>query len=83
MLSTVRTVIPKYINIKICISKILDTGAQVYTPSKVSGDFGAGALKSSTGSRERERCCQMIYIRAENELKKSQKNNRRSYDQIL
>ena len=59
----------------------LDTGAQVYTPSKVSGDFGAGALKSS--SRERERCCQMIYIPAENELKKSQKNNPRSYDQIL
>ena len=65
----------------ILTEKLLDTGAQVYTPSKVSGDFGAGALKSS--SRERERCCQMIYIRSENELKKSQKNNRRSYDQIL
>ena len=51
--------------------ELLDTGAQVYTPSKVSGDFGAGALKSS--SRERERCCQMIYIPAENELKKSKK----------
>ena len=32
----------------ICGMSHLDTGAQVYTPSKVSGDFGAGALKSSS-----------------------------------
>ena len=47
---------------------VLDTGAQVYTPSKVSRDFGVGALKSS--SRKWERGHRMIYHKKKKRSKK-------------